>query len=561
MANTGAPGHFDPGFEGFPRVDDGFDNNYDYPMGALIGMVTQVNAQYNYNKDGSVLPQGAGIKRKFVGKEYETYVQDTWRAMRGLTVTAGLRMSFLPPVHEANGFQTSSNISLSDWFNTRGNLAQQGKSQALAPKLSYQLATAPGGKPLYPQQNDFSPRLGLAYSPQSTHGLWSWLFGGPGKTSFRAGAGMYYDLFGQGIARLYDSTALGFSTLLQNPATVAITSAPRYTGFYDLPVDSALTNGIDVFTAVLGDDGYQTITATDTQVSSITGTSNPIYVIPESGGSPTPTPTPMTPTPTPTPAQPLNLSTRMLVQTGDNVGIGGFIISGSSQKHVILRGIGPSLAGQGVVNPLPDPVLELHGPSGFVTITNDNWTDTTPPLRCGKKYGLSPTNDLESCIEETLDPAPYTAILRDKNSDVGVGLVEIYDVGAGTPSKLANISTRGFVETGDNVMIGGLIVGPVSGGNVTVVVRAIGPTLGNFGIPGALQDPTLDLVNADGIVVRSNNNWRDSQEAEIIATGLQPGDDRESALVQTVAPGNYTAIVRGSGGTTGVALVEGYQLP
>ena len=216
-----------------PDADPSTD--YTRKMVDLLGIISEGDAQYNYNKDGSVLPQGSGIKRKFVGREYETYIQDTWRAMRGLTVTAGLRMSFLPPVHEANGFQTSSNISLSDWFNTRGNLAQQGKSQALAPKLSYQLATAPGGKPLYPQQNDFAPRLALAYSPQSMQGLWGWLFGGPGKTSFRAGAGMYYDLFGQGIARLYDSTALGFSTLLQNPATVAVTAAPRFTGFYDLP--------------------------------------------------------------------------------------------------------------------------------------------------------------------------------------------------------------------------------------------------------------------------------------------------------------------------------------
>ena len=216
-----------------PDADPSTD--YTRKMVDLLGIVAEGDAQYNYDKSGNVLPEGTGIKRKFVGNEYETYVQDTWKATRALTITAGLRMSFLPPIHEANGFQTSSNVSLSDWFNQRGGLAQQGKPQSQAPQLSYQLASAPGGRPLYPQQNDFAPRLAIAYSPQSTHGFWGWLFGGPGKTAFRAGAGMYYDLFGQGIARLYDSTALGFSTLLQNPATATATDAPRYTGFYNLP--------------------------------------------------------------------------------------------------------------------------------------------------------------------------------------------------------------------------------------------------------------------------------------------------------------------------------------
>jgi len=138
--------------------------------------------------------------------------------------------------------------------------------------------------------------------------------------------------------------------------------------------------------------------------------------------------------------------------------------------------------------------------------------------------------------------------------------VEVYDLDQTTNSKLANIASRGFVDTGDNVMIGGLIVGPAGGASAKVVVRAIGPTLTNFGIAGALQDPTLDLVNSNGVVLRANNNWKDSQEAAITATGLQPGDLRESALVETLAPGNYTAIVRGTGNTTGVGLVEVYNL-
>jgi len=209
--------------------------DYTRKMVDLLGIVTEGDAQYNYDKAGNVLPQGTGISRTFVGPQYELYGQDSWKVTRALTVTAGLRASFVPPVKEANGYQTSANINLGDWFNMRGGLADQGKPQSLATKISYQLATAPGGRPLYQYQKDFSPRLALAYSPQTTHGFWGWLFGGPGKTAFRAGLGMYYDLFGQGIAHLYDASALGFSTLLQNPATETTTGAPRYTGFYSLP--------------------------------------------------------------------------------------------------------------------------------------------------------------------------------------------------------------------------------------------------------------------------------------------------------------------------------------
>jgi hypothetical protein len=256
----------------------------------------------------------------------------------------------------------------------------------------------------------------------------------------------------------------------------------------------------------------------------------------------------------------LNISTRLRVQTGDNVLIGGFIITGTDSKRVLVRGIGPSLA-QFFTGFLADPTLELHGPGTFATITNDNWktrSDGSSQQAEIEATGIPPTNDLESAITGTLTPGAYTAILRGKDNTTGIGVVEAYDLDLAANSKLANISTRGFVETGDNVMIGGFIAG---NGVTKVIVRAIGPTLSNFGISGALQDPTLDLVNSNGVVIRSNNDWRESQQAEIIATGLQPGDDRESALVETVAPGNYTAIVRGNGNTTGVALVEVYNIP
>jgi len=274
-------------------------------------------------------------------------------------------------------------------------------------------------------------------------------------------------------------------------------------------------------------------------------------------GTPTPTPTATpTPTPTATPSKLLNIATRMRVQTGDNALIGGFIVTGTDPKRVIIRGIGPSLA-QFFSGALVDPTLELYQGSTLL-VMNDNWkTDQQAEIEA---TGIAPTNDLESAIVRTLTPGSYTAILRGKGNTTGIGVVEAYDLDQAVNSKLVDISTRGFVETGDNVMIGGLIIGPPDGEIATVVVRAIGPSLSNFGISGALQDPTLDLVNSDGVVVRSNNDWRDSQQSEIIATGLQPSDDRESALVETLAPGSYTAIVRGAGNTTGVGLVEVYLL-
>ena len=172
---------------------------------------------------------------------------------------------------------------------------------------------------------------------------------------------------------------------------------------------------------------------------------------------------------------------------------------------------------------------------------------------------------MESAIVRTLPPGAYTAILRGKNS-IGIGVVEAYDLNQTSNSKLANIATRGFVDADDNVMIGGLIVGPANGASTKIVVRAIGPSLGNFGIAGALQDPTLELHDGSGATLAVNDNWKtrsdgSSQEAEVAATGLQPGDDRESVLVQTVPPGNYTAIVRGKNNTTGVGLVEVYNIP
>ena len=252
----------------------------------------------------------------------------------------------------------------------------------------------------------------------------------------------------------------------------------------------------------------------------------------------------------------LNISTRMQVLTGDNVLIGGFILTGSDAKKVIVRGIGPSLTSFGVAGALQDPFLELHDINGAIIATNDNWRDTQESEI--EATGLAPTDDRESAIVMTLDSdSNYTAILRGTNDTTGVGLVEVYDLDQTANSKLANISTRGFVDTGDNVMIGGFISG---NGVAKVIVRAIGPSLTSFGVPGALQDPTLELHDGTGAIIATNDNWRDTQENEIEATGLAPTDDRESAIVATITPGNYTAIVRGTNDTTGVGLVEVYNI-
>lgn len=255
------------------------------------------------------------------------------------------------------------------------------------------------------------------------------------------------------------------------------------------------------------------------------------------------------------PGKLLNIATRMRVQAGDNVIIGGFIITGNDPKKVIIRGIGPSLA-QFFAGTLANPRLELvQGNTSLAS--NDDWKTSQAEIEA---TGIPPSNDLESAIVQTLAPGAYTAILRGTGTNTGIGVVEVYDLNQAANSKLANIATRGFVETGNNVMIGGLIAGPAGAASIKVVVRAIGPTLGNFGVVGALQDPTLELVTSNGTVIRSNNNWQDFQKTEIESFNLGPGDIRESALVETIAPGNYTAIVRGAGDTTGVALVEVYNV-
>jgi hypothetical protein len=240
------------------------------------------------------------------------------------------------------------------------------------------------------------------------------------------------------------------------------------------------------------------------------------------------------------------------VETGDNVLIGGFIVTGTQPKRVIVRAIGPSLP---VAGALADPVLELRNASGGLIQSNDNWRSDQEAEIIATT--IPPDNDLESAIVAVLpaNDSAYTATVRGINGGTGVGLIEVYDLDQTVDSKLANISTRGFVQTGDNVMVGGLIV--LGQGPLRVIVRAIGPSLP---VIGALGDPTLELHDGNGVLIAANDNWRTDQESEIIATGIPPSNDLESAIVRDLTPGNYTAIVRGANDVTGIALVEAYGL-
>ena len=259
------------------------------------------------------------------------------------------------------------------------------------------------------------------------------------------------------------------------------------------------------------------------------------------------------------PAQSLNLSTRARVLNGDNVLIGGFIINGNDPKSVIVRGIGPS---SGVPGALSDPTLELFSGNTLIASNNDWKTrpDGSSQQAEVEATSIPPTNDVESALVRTLAPGPYTAVLRGNGGGTGIGLVEVYDL---TPtiadSQLANISTRGLVEAGDNVMIGGLILGGGVGAN-KILARALGPSLTQFGVANVLPDPALGIYNSNGGLLRFNDNWRQNQEADILATGLAPGDNLEAALIGLLGPGNYTAIVTGTGGSSGIGLIEIYNL-
>jgi hypothetical protein len=255
-------------------------------------------------------------------------------------------------------------------------------------------------------------------------------------------------------------------------------------------------------------------------------------------------------------AQLLNVATRLKVLTGDNVLIGGFIITGTDSKKVLILGVGPSLS-QFFSGSLADPTLELYQGNTLLQM-NDNWkSDQQAEVEA---TGAQPSNELESAIVRTLDPGSYTAILRGKGDATGIGVVQAYDLNQAANSKFGNIATRGFVDSGDNAMIGGFIIGSANGGSSTVVVRAIGPSLTNFGVSGALPDPTIDLHDGNGATIAFNDNWADDANQGSIPQSLKPSDPHESALYRVLPSGTYTAIMRGTGSSTGIGLIEVYNV-
>jgi hypothetical protein len=331
------------------------------------------------------------------------------------------------------------------------------------------------------------------------------------------------------------------------------------------------TAGTFIATLVVTDSRGAPSQNTAEQVITVKPTPSPTPT-PTPGGtaSPTPTPTPSatasptptaTPSPTPVNVQLLNISGRVFAQTGDKVGIAGFIISGTGTKRIMARALGPSMkvGGVPVQGRLPDPYLELHDDKGSDPLINDNWRSSQEAEI--QQTGIAPADDHEAAVVKRLPAGNYTAIIRGADNTSGVGIVELFDLSSTEPGELGNLSVRADVRTDDNVLIDGLIL---RGGNPKrVLFRALGPSLkvDNTPVAGRLEDPTLDVYNSNGVILRSNDNWRDAPNADDIQkTGIAPPDDHESAVLITIVPGNYTAVVRGVDRTTGIALAEAYKL-
>jgi len=257
------------------------------------------------------------------------------------------------------------------------------------------------------------------------------------------------------------------------------------------------------------------------------------------------------------PSQALNISTRLKAETGDNVLIAGFILTGAGPRQVLLRAMGPSLEQADIDDALEDPVLELHAADGTRLAFNNSWRYSQEAEIIAT--GIPPSDDREAAILATLEPGSYTAIVRGRHSTSGIAVAEVYDLSDAGSGQLANISTRGFIGHGEEVMIAGFVLAGGSGGS-KVIVRGIGPSLAAVGIAQPLNDPTLELHDGNGIAIAFNDNWRDTQPTEIEATGLSPTNDRESAIVATLPPGQYTAVLSDRGDGSGIGLVEVYKI-
>lgn len=299
--------------------------------------------------------------------------------------------------------------------------------------------------------------------------------------------------------------------------------------------------------------------ATPTPTTTPTPTPSPT---PTASPTPSSTPTPSaTPTPTPAPAQALNLSTRLRVEAGSGVLIGGFIITGNTPKDLALRAVGPSLAQFGVPGFLADPTLALYDQTGTLLQQSDNWQDDSSQAAQLTALGLALQNPNESGIVTSLPPAAYTAVAAGKNGGTGVGLIEIYDTNPGAGSQMANVSTRGVVGTTNNVMIGGFILG---GGNLNtqIAVRGIGPSIATLPLPPELADPILELRDGNGALLIANDDWQSdpAMAAQLSAHGLALQNPKESGIFVSLPPGLFTAILAGKNGGTGTALVEIYNV-
>ncbi len=354
---------------------------------------------------------------------------------------------------------------------------------------------------------------------------------------------------GSGIS----TTAIDFFRIL--PDNSATNPESVYIGTFTIDAAGNVSFDVRDFSAP---PPTPTPTPTPSPSPSITPTPSPSPTVsPSPSPSPSSTPSPsVTPTPSPSATPPLNanlgnISTRVKVGKGDNVLIGGFIITGSGPKKVIIRAIGPSVSAPGT---LADPTLTLYNKSGKRIASNDDWMNNSNKQEIINST-VAPKNDKEAALLLALKPGSYTAVVKGKNDTTGVGLLEVYDLQPKTTSKIANISTRGFVQTGDDVMIAGTII--VGENGAKVVIRAIGPSLP---LANALLDPTLSIYNGSGVLMFTNNNWMDLQKQEIKDTGLAPTNPKESAILAVLPPGSYTAVVKGVRGSTGNALVEIFRL-
>lgn len=471
----------------------------------------QNNYQGHSGPDGSLAtrlaPYTSGANGWSIGENVYSYSKSVWYGHAGFEVdwgggalNGGMQS---PPGHRQNIHSTS--------FREVGIgvvLGSNGGSSGVGPQLVTQDFGMVGG---------LSPFItGVVYRDLNSNG--------------------FYDP-GEGVG--------GVTVTVTNSNSYAVT-APS--GGYSVPVP-----GNAAYTVTFSGGGVPT---TQKNANVTNGQNVKTDYIVTGFSTPTPTPTPTatpTPSPTPTATPPMlaNISTRAVVGTGANVLIGGFIVTGTQPKKVIVRAIGPSLSLSGK---LLDPTLELHDSTGATISYNDDWAQSTNSGEIANS-GIAPTNARESAILTSLDPGSYTAVLSGANATIGTAVVEVYDLDPAANSKLANISTRALVQQDDKVLIGGLII--IGDSPANVIVRAIGPSLP---VAGALADPALELRDPNGQLFAANDSWRASQEEAIIETGVAPTQDAECAIVAALAPGSYTAIVRGAAAATGVAVVEVYQL-